>query len=79
MRQQRVAGDRSDPHPAAAAIEPLGIVAGGVESISLTMKSINTDNLINPLLKEQVREESPVAPRWAAFQAFRFPVAQPVR
>ncbi|WP_443690438.1 thiolase family protein [Pseudomonas sp.] len=30
------------------------IVAGGVESISLTMKSINTDNLINPLLKEQV-------------------------
>ncbi|WP_219064207.1 thiolase family protein [Pseudomonas sp. UMAB-08] len=29
------------------------IVAGGVESISLTMKSINTDNLINPLLKEQ--------------------------
>ena len=30
------------------------IVAGGVESISLTMKSINTDNLINPLLKKQV-------------------------
>ncbi|WP_338477958.1 thiolase family protein [Pseudomonas trivialis] len=30
------------------------IVAGGVESISLTLKSINTDNLINPLLKEQV-------------------------
>jgi acetyl-CoA acyltransferase len=30
------------------------IVAGGVESISLTMKSINTDNLINPRLKEQV-------------------------
>ena len=30
------------------------IVAGGVESISLTMKSINTDHLINPLLKEQV-------------------------
>lgn len=30
------------------------IVAGGVESISLTMKSINTENLINPLLKEQV-------------------------
>jgi len=30
------------------------IVAGGVESISLTMKSVNTDNLINPLLKEQV-------------------------
>ncbi|MBV7513517.1 thiolase family protein [Pseudomonas sp. PDM25] len=30
------------------------IVAGGVESISLTMKSINTDNLINPLLKERV-------------------------
>lgn len=30
------------------------IVAGGVESISLTMKSINTDNLINPLLKDQV-------------------------
>ena len=29
------------------------IVAGGVESISLTMKSVNTDNLINPLLKEQ--------------------------
>ncbi|MEK1838528.1 MAG: beta-ketoacyl synthase N-terminal-like domain-containing protein, partial [Pseudomonas sp.] len=24
------------------------IVAGGVESISLTMKSVNTDNLINP-------------------------------
>ncbi|RBL67346.1 acetyl-CoA C-acyltransferase, partial [Pseudomonas sp. MWU13-2625] len=30
------------------------IVAGGVESISLTMKSVNTENLINPLLKEQV-------------------------
>ena len=30
------------------------IVAGGVESISLTMKSVNTDNLINSLLKEQV-------------------------
>ncbi|PPA05884.1 acetyl-CoA C-acyltransferase [Pseudomonas sp. MWU12-2312b] len=30
------------------------IVAGGVESISLTMKSVNTDNLINPLLKDQV-------------------------
>ncbi|MCF5063421.1 acetyl-CoA C-acyltransferase [Pseudomonas syringae] len=30
------------------------IVAGGVESISLTIKSVNTDNLINPLLKEQV-------------------------
>ncbi|MDY7561141.1 thiolase family protein [Pseudomonas sp. 10B1] len=30
------------------------IVAGGVESISLTMKSVNMDNLINPLLKEQV-------------------------
>ncbi|MGY2261713.1 thiolase family protein [Pseudomonas sp. SDO55104_S430] len=30
------------------------IVAGGVESVSLTMKSVNTDNLINPLLKEQV-------------------------
>lgn len=30
------------------------IVAGGVESISMTMKSVNTDNLINPLLKEQV-------------------------
>ncbi|MGY2229212.1 thiolase family protein [Pseudomonas tolaasii] len=30
------------------------IVAGGVESISLTMKSVNTDNLINPLLKEHV-------------------------
>ena len=30
------------------------IVAGGVESISLTMKSVNTDNLVNPLLKEQV-------------------------
>ncbi|CRM10675.1 thiolase family protein [Pseudomonas sp. Wu6] len=30
------------------------IVAGGVESISLTMKSVNTDHLINPLLKEQV-------------------------
>lgn len=30
------------------------MVAGGVESISLTMKSVNTDNLINPLLKEQV-------------------------
>ncbi|WP_248744720.1 thiolase family protein [Pseudomonas sp. MWU12-2037] len=31
------------------------IVAGGVESISLTMKSVNTENLINPLLKEQVQ------------------------
>ncbi|UOB22480.1 thiolase family protein [Pseudomonas orientalis] len=30
------------------------IVAGGVESISLTTKSVNTDHLINPLLKEQV-------------------------
>jgi acetyl-CoA acyltransferase len=30
------------------------IVAGGVESISLTMKSVNMDNLINPLLKTQV-------------------------
>ena len=30
------------------------IVAGGVESISLTMKSVNTDNLINPLLTAQV-------------------------
>ncbi|WP_342308098.1 thiolase family protein [Pseudomonas fluorescens] len=30
------------------------IVAGGVESISLTMKSVNIDNLINPLLKAQV-------------------------
>ncbi|AAY93585.2 acetyl-CoA C-acyltransferase [Pseudomonas protegens] len=30
------------------------IVAGGVESISLTMKSVNTENLVNPLLKEQV-------------------------
>ncbi|VVN64651.1 thiolase family protein [Pseudomonas fluorescens] len=30
------------------------IIAGGVESISLTMKSVNTDNLINPLLQEQV-------------------------
>jgi acetyl-CoA acyltransferase len=30
------------------------IIAGGVESISLTMKSVNTDNLINPLLKELV-------------------------
>ncbi len=30
------------------------IVAGGVESISLTMKSVNTAHLINPLLKEQV-------------------------
>lgn len=30
------------------------MVAGGVESISLTMKSVNTDHLINPLLKEQV-------------------------
>jgi acetyl-CoA acyltransferase len=30
------------------------IVAGGVESISLTMNSVNNDNLINPLLKEQV-------------------------
>ncbi|MBN3863750.1 thiolase family protein [Pseudomonas frederiksbergensis] len=29
------------------------IVAGGVESISLTLKSVNTDHLINPLLKEQ--------------------------
>lgn len=30
------------------------IVAGGVESITLTMKSVNTDNLINPLLKASV-------------------------
>ncbi|VVO12648.1 thiolase family protein [Pseudomonas fluorescens] len=30
------------------------IVAGGVESISLTMKSVNTDHLINPLLQQQV-------------------------
>ncbi|MGE8310347.1 thiolase family protein [Pseudomonas protegens] len=30
------------------------IVAGGVESISLTMKSVNTENLVNPLLKDQV-------------------------
>jgi acetyl-CoA acyltransferase len=30
------------------------IVAGGVESISLTLKSVNTDHLINPLLKQQV-------------------------
>lgn len=30
------------------------IIAGGVESVSLTMKSVNTDNLVNPLLKEQV-------------------------
>lgn len=30
------------------------IVAGGVESISLTLKSVNTDNLVNPLLKAQV-------------------------
>ncbi|UVM09384.1 thiolase family protein [Pseudomonas protegens] len=30
------------------------IVAGGVESISLTMKSVNTENLVNPQLKEQV-------------------------
>ncbi len=30
------------------------IVAGGVESITLTMKSVNTDNLINPLLKANV-------------------------
>ncbi|MCF5027126.1 thiolase family protein [Pseudomonas lurida] len=30
------------------------IVAGGVESISLTLKSVNTDNLINPFLKEQM-------------------------
>ena len=29
------------------------IVAGGVESISLTLKSVNTDHLINPLLKQQ--------------------------
>jgi acetyl-CoA acyltransferase len=29
------------------------IVAGGVESISLTMKSVNTDHLINPVLKQQ--------------------------
>src|SRR5690606_13828701 len=29
------------------------IVAGGVESISLTLKSVNTDNLINPLIKER--------------------------
>ncbi|MCF4995016.1 acetyl-CoA C-acyltransferase [Pseudomonas syringae] len=29
------------------------IVAGGVESISLTMKSVNTDHLINPLLQQQ--------------------------
>ncbi len=27
------------------------IVAGGVESITMTLKSVNTDNLINPLLK----------------------------
>ncbi len=30
------------------------IVAGGVESITLTMKSVNTDNLINPVLKANV-------------------------
>jgi len=30
------------------------IVAGGVESITLTLKSVNTDNLINPLLKANV-------------------------
>ncbi|MFI8481144.1 thiolase family protein [Pseudomonas sp. NPDC078700] len=30
------------------------IVAGGVESISLTMKSINMDNLYNPILQENV-------------------------
>ncbi len=30
------------------------IVAGGVESITMTMKSVNTDNLINPLLKQNV-------------------------
>ncbi|WP_137818490.1 thiolase family protein [Pseudomonas sp. 2FG] len=30
------------------------IVAGGVESITLTMKSVNSDNLINPLLKQNV-------------------------
>ncbi|PTT73751.1 acetyl-CoA C-acyltransferase [Pseudomonas sp. HMWF007] len=29
------------------------IVAGGVESISLTLKSVNTDHLINPLLQQQ--------------------------
>jgi len=29
------------------------MVAGGVESISLTLKSVNTDHLINPLLKER--------------------------
>ncbi|MND76558.1 3-ketoacyl-CoA thiolase [compost metagenome] len=29
------------------------IVAGGVESISLTLKSVNQDHLINPVLKEQ--------------------------
>ncbi|MGX5219778.1 thiolase family protein [Pseudomonas sp. S9] len=30
------------------------IVAGGVESISLTLKSINMDNLYNPILQENV-------------------------
>ncbi|RJG09964.1 thiolase family protein [Pseudomonas cavernicola] len=30
------------------------IIAGGVESITMTMKSVNTDNLINPLLKQNV-------------------------
>ncbi|WP_339488079.1 thiolase family protein [Pseudomonas sp. EL_65y_Pfl2_R95] len=30
------------------------IVAGGVESISMTMKSVNMDNLYNPILQENV-------------------------
>jgi acetyl-CoA acyltransferase len=30
------------------------MVAGGVESISLTLKSVNTDHLVNPLLQSQV-------------------------
>lgn len=38
------------------------IVAGGVESISLTLKSVNTDHLINPLLKQQTPASTT---RWA--------------
>ncbi len=30
------------------------IVAGGVESITLTLKSVNTDHLVNPLLQREV-------------------------
>src|SRR5450830_752221 len=38
----------------AIAIAANQIASGCSETISLTMKSVNTDNLINPLLKEQV-------------------------